>query len=177
MEEVRITRLREKTGCSQDKAREALAQGDGSLLAAILYLEEKSHVKAPVGGGFFSSKEEQTFLDFSELTRENEETPVTFFSMVKMMFAELFLNQFEIWYKERFLLKIPVFLMIILMPATYGGVFAVLIFPMFFGMQYRFSKQGSFLAEFNPVLQRMSTALFDLKRKRKNEKYNKLKRK
>lgn len=170
MEDVRIARLREKTGCSRDKAKEALAQGDGSLLTAVLYLEEKSHVRPPVGGGFFSSKEEQTFHDLSGFTGDGEEKPVTFFYLLKMIFGELFLNFLEIWYKERFLLKIPVFLMILLMPVTYGSVFAFLIIPLFFGVQYRFSRQGSFLAEFNPVLQRLSTTLLDLSRKNKIKK-------
>lgn len=165
LEEVRITRLRDKTGCSYDKAEEALSQGDGSLIVALLYLEEKSQVRIPVGGGFYSTKEEEnSFSHFPEFP-QGEDTPVTFFSGAKLLFIELWENSLQIWYKERYLVKVPVLLLLLSFPFSYGSIFPLLAIPMFFGIHYRFSLQESFLAEFNPILLRMSASLFDISHK------------
>lgn len=161
-EEHRITRLTETTGCSKEKAKEAMAQGDGSLLSAVLYLEDKGHVRVAEGEGFHSTKEIPPPPPHIPLSPTLNEEHSSFFRVCR---EELFQNYLELWYKDQFLGHIPVGCFMFLMPVTYGSVFPLLVVPMFLGVYYRFSHTGSFLAEFNPVMKRMTKTLYGLVRK------------
>ncbi len=81
------------------------------------------------------------------------------------MKRELFSNYFELWQQEQFLTRIHVLVVLLLFPLTFGSLMIVMILPMFFGIYYRFSYEGTFLAEFNPILRRASNSLYDLAKK------------
>lgn len=155
----RILRLREHTGCSVEKAKEALLQGEGSLLSAVLYLEEQGHIGTPKAQGFFSTKEyKETNPPINGTEKKKGKT------LLQGCREELIDNYLELWYKDHFLGHIPVVCVMMLMPITYGSVFPLLIAPLFFGVYYRFSSVDSFLGEFNPILKRMTRMLYRLKR-------------
>lgn len=161
-QEQRVERLCQKTGCSPQQAEEALSQGKGSLLSAVLYLEETGSL--PVApGGTFSTK------DFSRSPPEpvepweselHSEERKTLFSWLK---EELFFNQLGLWYKEQFLFGIPVIFLLLLFPLSYGSLFPLLLLPLLFGLHYQFSAEGSFLAEFNPIMKRVTRTVSHLR--------------
>lgn len=160
--ESRILRLREHTGCSVEKAKEALIQGEGSLLSAVLYLEEQGHIDPPKVQGFFSTKECKETRPSIHGTEKEKARGKTLLQGCR---EELIDNYLELWYKDHFLGHIPVVCVMLLMPITYGSVFPLLIAPLFFGVYYRFSSVDSFLGEFNPIMKRMTRTLYRLKRR------------
>lgn len=160
---LQIQRLQEKTGCSREKAKEALSQGDGSLLEGLLYLERRGHA-IPVVDGFYSSERQHLQRDISPYpsSSDKEYTPLSTLEVFK---KELLENYLEVRYQHKRLGHIPVICFLFLMPLSYGSVLPVLVLPMFFGVYYRFSSAGSFLAEFNPVAGRMARTLTEITRK------------
>lgn len=174
IQQQRIDRLREKTGCSFDKAQEALSQGDGSLLHGLLYLEEKGHARIPPDHGFYSTKTQHSSfqhlstgkeLEASEEWKEFQVDSSTPPSLLTLCKEELLLNYLEVWYKKQMLGNIPVVCLFFLMPLSYGSVFPVLVAPMFVGVYYQFSRKESFLAEFNSVLRRISRSFYHFAQK------------
>ncbi len=160
----RLARLQELTHCSLERCREADAQG--SLLSAILFLEAEGDIPAPShqNQGFYSTKEEHHLPDFSQFTQHAPD-PLESSSFLPLIRQEILENHFEIWTSHRYLARIPVFMLLLLFPLSYGGLFPLLLFPLFFGLHYRFSSSGSFLAEFNPIIRRIANTLHDLGRK------------
>lgn len=161
-----IQRLVQKTGCDPLLCQEALIESKGSLLSALLSLEAKGQTPPPPhpNGGFFSTKgmpEPQSSPVLEE--GADWDNPGFFHSLQH----EILQNHFEIWHREQFLLKIPVALLILLFPITYGSLVFLLILPLFLGINYRFSSEGSFLSEFNPIVKRISNYLSKLGRRRK----------
>lgn len=161
--ELRLARLAEKNNCDPSLLTEALAQG--SLLSAQLYLEEQGVARCPAhpNQGFFSTQD-SPFATTAKLQDKKQEswTPSAFFRMVKQ---ELFLNYLELWHKKRYLARIPVFFLLLLFPLSFGSLLLPLILPLFLGCAYRFSLEGSFLAEFNPVMTRIANSFADLGKK------------
>lgn len=173
MEEVvdlRVQRLREKTGCSFEKVKEALSvteERDGSLLDALLYLENEGHAVIPENDGFYSTQGQEhrmVLSDLQEFSKE-EDTPLKFRDVIHTIKEELFHNQLEVWVQDRCVGHMPVFFLLFLMPVTYGNIFPMICIPMFFGVSYRFSLSGSFLAEFNSIMFRVSKTLYDVGQK------------
>lgn len=167
---LRIQRLREKTGCSMEKVKEALTvteSRDGSLLEALLYLENQGHAVIPEQEGFYSTFGEKTPMQFPELASfsEDVETPINLKTVTHTIKEELFHNQLEVWRGDYCVGRMPVFFLLFLMPVTYGNIFPMISIPMFFGVHYRFSHSGSFLAEFNSIIFRVSKTLNELGQK------------
>lgn len=155
----RIKRLCDRTGCSSTEAELALAQG--SLLEAVAYLEKQGQISMEsslsVNLGHFST------LDIPE-TVEKEETTVKVEhgsrgTVLDWLKRELILNQFQLWRGKKFLCGIPVILLLVLFPLTFGSLLPILTLPLLVGIHYRFSYQGSFLAEFNPIMKRVTNTL------------------
>ncbi len=157
----RIQRLCEKTGCSPQEAEFALEQG--SLLDAVAYLEEQGQVSLAVDLGYFST------LDVSVAVEETETAVMgtdacTSDTLADWLKRELLFNQFQLWRGERFLCGMPVLLLLFLFPLTFGSLLPLLTLPVLLGIHYRFSYQGSFLAEFNPIMRRVTNTLTHLRR-------------
>lgn len=170
---LRIQRLREKTGCSFEKVKEALLVSesrDGSLLEALFYLENEGHAVIPEQEGFYSTLGEKNPIQLPELSSEEVETPINLKTVARTIKEELFHNQFEVCRGDYCVGRMPVFFLLFLMPVTYGNIFPMISIPMFFGVYYRFSLGSSFLAEFNSIIFRVSKTLYELGQKvwRKN---------
>lgn len=168
IEPERLDRLQLKTGCSLEKVKEAMGQGDGSLLEGLLYLEGQGHVEIPENNGFFSTQHsgEEQSLDFKNSFPEEHKGLRFTLQLVK---EELLENYVELWYKNTYLGHIPVVCFLLLMPLTYGTLFPMIVLPMFVGVHYRFSNETSFLAEFNSVIARLSRNLYEMSSKFKRK--------
>ncbi len=166
-----IARLQEKTSCNPQDCARALSQGEGSLLSALLLLEAEGQVEAPAQGGSFSTKDQDAFAEFPDFAKPQEDL-WTWPSFYQMLRQEVFDNHLCVWAGPRQLFRVPVLLIMILFPISYGTLLPLAVIPMFFGIEYRFSHHGSFLAEFNPILRRCRKALsiFGRNMRRNNKK-------
>ncbi len=156
--EAQVQRLAQKTGCDPALCREALVESQGSLLSALLLLEEKALVSPPdhPNGGFYSTKSMGQATEPAPMSDDLDWEGQGFWGSLQ---HEILHNQFEIWRGTQRLWKIPVTLLVLLFPLTYGSLVVLLILPLFFGIHYRFSSEGSFLSEFNPIVKRISNSL------------------
>ncbi len=163
-----ILRLCQKAQCTTPEAEQALAQSQGSLLSALLYLENQGKIPCPnhPNQGFFSSKD----LSLQPTTTQGGtmEKPVSG-GIWKSLHRELIANYFELWKEEEYLTRMPVLVLLFLFPLTLGSLLLVLVLPLLFGLHYRFSQEQSFLAEFNPIMKRVSLTLSELGMKIKGD--------
>ncbi|MFI3254322.1 MAG: hypothetical protein R3Y63_08320 [Eubacteriales bacterium] len=162
---ILLTRLQNKTSCSIEKAQEALRDSDGSLLSAVLYLEKTGETSPPdhETKGFFSSKDvPKEVISPAPVSIPETWTVSAFFRVMKQ---ELFLNYFQMWHQDYHISSLPVFLLLLLFPLTFGSLFLLLLIPLFFNIHYRFSLEGSFLAEFNPIMRRVGKTFASLGKK------------
>lgn len=161
-----LTRLEEKNPtCTPQQCLDAYHQG--SLLSAQLLLEQQGYATAPshANGGSFCTQDLRPPTDLNTLTSSQEESsgsPQGLFATLKREFWD---NQLEVLYKQQYRQRIPVCMLLILFPLSYGSLLFLLLLPLFFNVSYRFSREGSFLAEFNPIIQRMSTSLTSVTKK------------
>lgn len=154
-----VARLCQKTGCTPSQALEALSQGERSLLSALLRLEAEGQVTAPSQGGFYSTKDHhspQHLQEIQDFAEDDLLIPWTLHSFLKILREELVENHLEFWKWEEYKQRLPVWAVLLLLPATYGIMLPLLLVAMFFGVSYRFGREGSFLAEFNPIFSRMA---------------------
>lgn len=158
-QQAQIQRLASKTGCDHSLCQEALVQSKGSLLSALLYLESTGHAQPPPhpNGGSFSTKgiQPEPVTSPTPPGETDWESPGFYTSLQH----EILQNRFELWRGDHRLCKIPVAVLILLFPLTYGSLVFLLFVPLFFGIYYRFSYEGSFLSEFNPIVKRISNSL------------------
>lgn len=164
--EAQIQRLSQKTACAPLLCRQALVDSKGSLLSALLLLEEQGHVLPPThqNQGRFSTKD-KAFVPESpvDLPLEEAEHSWSWGGFLRTFQSELLHNHFELWYGEQYLKKIPVIVLLVLFPLSYGSLAIFVTVPLFFGIHYRFSAEGSFLSEFNPIILRISKSLSELR--------------
>lgn len=157
--ETQIQRLVKKTGCDPLLCQEALVHSQGSLFSALLHLEQEGHTSPPKhpNGGCFSTKETWATLHPPPAVEEDVAwSEPSFQSSLK---HEILENRFQIWKGRDVVFQMPVVCLVLLFPLTYGSLVLLLFLPLFFGIHYRFSSEGSFLSEFNPIVRRTSTYL------------------
>lgn len=164
IKERQIQRLCQKSGCSRDVSMQALNQQQGSLLSAYLSLEAEGLIPPPEhpNAGFFSTKDMGILPDFPQISVDNTQDHWSIPSFLHTIKSEIFQNNFELWYHNRYRCKIPVAMLLLLFPLTYGSLVLLLSLPLFFGVHYRFSSEGSLLSEFNPIVKRISNSLSKL---------------
>lgn len=160
-----VERLCQKTSCTPEIAQEVLAEQQGSLLSAFLALEQMGQVPIPEhpSQGFFSTKDQHNLTFDALLPRESPEDTWSFHGFTQFLKRELVINHLELWYKDKYWRRLPVYVLLLLFPLTYGSLLPILTLPLFLGVHYRFSQEGSFLSEFNPVLRRTTKTLTDLR--------------
>ncbi len=138
-----IEKLRERAEVSYQKAKEAYEQADGDLLDALIYLEEQGKVKAPEGGGFYSSKAEQTKREESrqeEEERENsfKETVDRLWKFLSQMIKKGNSTNFEVLKDKENKVSFPVTVLVLLLLFAPWVVLPLMIIGLFFGFHYRF---------------------------------------
>lgn len=157
--ERQIKRLCDKTGCSRETSIQALLEHQGSLLSAFLALESQGVVSGPdlPHGGVFSTKDKHFVVETPAIPEDEPEHSWSWPLLWGHFKHEIWNNNFELWHHGVMMGKLRVPLLLLLFPLTYGSLLLLLTIPLFFGVYYRFSSQGSFLSEFNPIVKRMST--------------------
>jgi hypothetical protein len=151
-----VEKLCEMANISYEESKAALDAANGDLLEAIIYLEKQGKVKAPTGGGFYSSQ--KTVDPHAEVYEENCwekhhhhhhhhcHNGKTFFSALKKI-GEFCLktirkgnaNSFEVLKGEETKASFPVIVLGLLLIFAFWVTIPLIIIGLFFGLRYRFN--------------------------------------
>lgn len=142
-----VEKLREKASVSFEEAKAALEACNDDLLDAIIWLEKRGKVNAPVAGGYYSSEHN------SEGERENESTHQetsrkqgeSFSDMMKRFgrFCAKVINKgnanyFEVEKGGKIVISVPVTVLAISLIFFFWVVLPLLVLGLFLGCRYRF---------------------------------------
>lgn len=162
-------RLREKTGVSYAKAKEALEYSQGNLLDAMIYLEEQGEIPRPQGGFYTTRQEEPRPEESSQPPLPARSRPGAegkkrrLKGMLRRVRGWLIDNELEVWRRDRPVTAVPVLILILLVCAAWITI-PVLVVGLFFGFRYRFSGPDLDREELNRVMETVAGSAEDMGR-------------
>ena len=174
-----VEKLREKTSVSFEEAKSALDACGGDLLEALIYLEKQGKVNAPVGGGYYSSKntgetEKESTADSSKSGARRGES----FSELLKRFGRFCgrvikkgnSNYFEAEKDGKIVISIPVTLLVIGLIFLFWIIVPLLVIGLFFGYRYHFHGNELGKDSVNRVMNSASSTAEEIKRSFNKEK-------
>ena len=166
-------KLREKTGVSYAEAKEALDSSGGSMLDALIYLENQGKTNAPTGGGYYSGagtpstelmttyNDEKRYNgsgeDFSDLINR-------FGRFCKKVINKGMTNFLDAYKGEEVILSCPVLAVVALVVFFFWVTIPLFVISLFLGVRYRFRGPDLGLDSINKVMDDTSNTVDDVKR-------------
>lgn len=143
-----VERLRERANVTYEEAKEALEACGDDLLDAVIYLEGKGKVAAPIGGGSYSSDRQAPPPEYDHIPKSPHEEPKgetfgqvmgRFFKFCGKIIDKGNKNMFDVWRNGQVVFSLPVTVLVVLMILFFWVVIPAAIVGLFFGFRYRFS--------------------------------------
>lgn len=144
-----VEKLCAMANISYEEAKAALDAANGDLLEAVIYLEKQGKIKAPTGGGYYSSEKttDTSAPTYKENCRENndhKEKP--FISCLKKIWQFCLkiihkgnTNSFEVLKDKEIKASFPVTVLALLLLFAFWVTIPLIIIGLFFGLRYRFN--------------------------------------
>ncbi|KJR45644.1 hypothetical protein UF75_3965 [Desulfosporosinus sp. I2] len=177
-----VEKLCAMANISFEEAKTALDAANGDLLEAIIYLEKQGKVKAPTGGGYYSSG--KTADPHAGAYKENCWEKQNhhchggkgFFSLMKRigsfcldMIRRGNANSFEVLKDEESKASVPVTVLALLMIFAFWITIPLIIVGLFFGFRYRFHGPDLSGKTVNDAMNSAADAAVNLKKSINND--------
>ena len=141
----KIEKLVEKANVTYEEARDALRACSGDLLDAMIYLEKLGKTSGPKKSSYSTNYEEQEqYEDVEEKVENNQHTKghtSTIGSMFRKFWDFIWSNSFLVNRSGKEIVRIPVWLLVLLLLINWKFSLAVLVVALFFGCRYAFFGQ------------------------------------
>jgi len=138
----KVEKLKNRANVSREQAANALKACDGDLLDAMVLLEKMGSVKAPEQVLVTTSAEEHTSFENvkDKVERYDRETARPFGSKLRHLFSiildTLRNNSLSITHKNEEFMKIPLWVLALVMIFAWHVSIVVIIVSLFFGVRY-----------------------------------------
>ncbi len=165
-----VQKLREYANISYEEAKKALEETNGDLLQAVLNLEKQNKIKAPAGGGYYNSREEEQDANGHrrEQTRERKRNKANgstfgdkvaaFLQWCGRIIHKGNINSFEVLKDEKRIMIFPVTVLVLLLLFAFWIVVPLLIAGLFCGYRYRFLGPDLDKPEVNEAMENVAKA-------------------
>lgn len=179
-----VTKLREYADISFEEAKAALEETNGDILEAIVNLEKKGKIKAPQGGGNFTTASEgdkvhQEAAGGEGAKQQPEKDSATFGELVGRFFRWCGrvlhrgnINSLEVSRNNEKLMSIPVTVLVLLLLFIFWITIPLMIIGLFFGYSYRFAGPDLGREKVNKAMESVSEAAENFKKDVKGDKSN-----
>ena len=138
----KIEKLVDKAGVTFEEARDALRACGGDLLDAMGYLEKLGKTKGPEKSSFSTDYEEQEqYENVDEKVNSMKARTTSLGDLFRKFWDFVWNNSFVVSRNEKELVKIPVWLLVVLLIINWKFSAAVLVVALFFGCRYAFAGQ------------------------------------
>ena len=139
----KVEKLRERANVTYEEAKESLEASNWDLLDAMVYLEKNGKAKGPASETYSTSYEEQSqYVSVKDKVQEQKESRDGFFSklgkLCKLLWKKSKENNFRICRKGEEVLKVPVWILILVLLFMWHFTIIALIVGLFFGCSYTF---------------------------------------
>lgn len=143
-----VEKLRERANVTYEEAKEALDACGDDLLDAVIYLEGKGKVAAPLGGGSYSSTRQSPPSHSEHIPQNPAEEPRgetfgqvmgRFFRFCGKIIDKGNKNMFDVWRNGQVVFSLPVTVLVVLLILFFWVVLPAAVVGLFFGFRYRFS--------------------------------------
>lgn len=177
-----VEKLCERANISYDEAKKVLEATNGDLLEAIIKLENEGRIKAPSGGGYYSS---QTKKDNDTEAPKNEsydyynqksdgatfkELLGKFFRWCGKIIHKGNINTFEVSKNGGSIVTIPVTVLVLLLIFAFWIAVPLIIIGLFFGYRYVFRGPDLENTPVNRAVDSVTRAAENLKNEVKEQK-------
>ena len=138
----KVEKLREKADVSYEEARRALEDNNWDLLDAIVSLEKQGKTKAPDQTVYSTSYEDQKeYVSVKETIKEEKQKKngSGIKGLVRRFVRVCKDNSFIVTHKEKQIIQIPVFVLVILLLVFWHTLVPVMIIALFFHIRYSFT--------------------------------------
>ncbi|NLW55299.1 MAG: DUF4342 domain-containing protein [Firmicutes bacterium] len=165
-----VQKLREYADITYEEAKKALEETDGDLLQAVLNLEKQNKIKAPTGGGYYNSQEEEQGANghCRKQAREKKrdqtngssfgEKVAAFLQWCGRIIHKGNINSFEVLKDDKRIMIFPVTVLVLLLLFAFWIVLPLLIAGLFCGYRYRFHGPDLDKPEVNEAMENVSKA-------------------
>jgi len=172
----KVEKLREKANVSYSEAKEALDTSGGSLLDALILLENQGKVTTPAGGGFYSGADlpvqtELVPLNNNNTGSTNSGSGESFADLMKrfgnfclIMFNKGLNNYLVASKGDEQLFSCPVLVVIVLTIFFFWITIILFAASLLFGFRYHFSGDDLGRDSVNSVMDSASDVADDIKR-------------
>ncbi|NLW21649.1 MAG: DUF4342 domain-containing protein [Tissierellia bacterium] len=179
-----VEKLRDKANVSYEEARAALEETNGDILEAIIKLEKQNRIKAPEGGGYFSTKKSQQYREDNIAGKKvKEESKIDQGTSFGELIGKLIRwcgriinkgnrNHLNVIKDGENIMTIPITVLVLFLFIMFWVVIPIMVVGLFFGYRYVFSGPDLGKENVNRALDSVADAAENLKKEVKGEKYN-----
>jgi hypothetical protein len=173
-----VEKLRERANVSYDEAKAALEAAGDNLLEAMIYLEKQGKVRAPSGGGYYSSEKNdgRSAEPASPRGERAAGKGETFSDILKRcgrfcmkLLHKGNVNTFEVLKREEIKGSMPVTVLVLLLIFAFWITLPLMIIGLFFGMRYRFNGPDLGGGPVNQAMDSAAKAAEDIKKSLSDE--------
>lgn len=163
----KVEKLVNKAGVSYEEAKQALEMTNGDLLDAMIYLEKEGKTQAPKKSSYSTQYEDQTNYTpvgnnyegygTSGTTRigAGSKEPGKVKTVLKKIWHALSVNFLVIKRHEEMIIKMPLWLMLVILLAAWHVSLILIVISLFFGFTYSFKGEAD-LKAVNDVMEKAS---------------------
>ena len=173
-----VEKLREYASISYDEARTALEKADGDILQALIELEREGKVKAPQGGGQYSSANIEVVGGSQEKESGKEKTQSNCNNGKKSAFSRN-MGRFFRWMGEIIhkgninaliveksgasIMRLPITILVLLLIFAFWIVVPLLVIGLFFSFRYYFQGPDINSTKVNEAMDTVANAAEEIK--------------
>lgn len=143
----KVDRLRERAGVSYEEAKQALEASGWDLLEAVVYLEKNGRVKGPEQATYSTSYEDQSqYVSVKDKVKEQKKNDSPFVQLKKLIrlaWKKSRENYFCIRRREEEILKVPVWILVLVLLFALHVAIIALIVGLFLDCSYSFCGKGN----------------------------------
>ena len=167
-----VDKLRERADVTYDEAKAALDECGDDLLEAMILLEKQGKVRAPQNGGYYTSKQKkkhggeyyhENFHQQNDRGGSASETFGRFFRFCGQMIHKANTNQLEVRKNGRYLIALPLSVLIIFLLIAPWAVIPLLIVGLILGCRYKFRGADVENTNINSAMDAVSDAAQSIK--------------
>ena len=159
----KVEKLVAKAGVSYEEAKRALEAANGDLLDAMILLEREGKAEAPKKSSYSTQYEDLSgYLPVEKASAAKTESGKSagdgwnnFKELCGKIWHALSTNYLLVERRGERFLKLPLWILILLVLASWGLVFVLFVVSLFFGFTYRFAGEAD-MKTANEVMEKVS---------------------
>lgn len=170
----KVEKLRNRANVTYEEAKKALDENNGDLLEAMIALEKQGKTKAPEQENYSTAYEEQKeFVSVAETVNQkkyddSENFGSKFKRFCKLVWKKGKENFFVVERKGEMIIKIPVWVLVILLLLVWQILIPLMIISLFFECRYSFRGEDD-LSSVNSAMEKAGEVASEMAERAKDE--------